>query len=117
MAAPRGRSTWSINSMTAYRSALRISGDSPPDRVRLATELLEGSEEVVLLDGRLALRPMNGRILCEVIDEFAETRRPDSEYRAMVAAAMEQLANSPLARTVASRRLDWSWWLTMKPAL
>ncbi|MBS1998719.1 MAG: hypothetical protein JSS86_20485 [Cyanobacteria bacterium SZAS LIN-2] len=101
------RTSSSLDSMSAYRAALHVDEDSGADRLNLAAELLSGSGEVVVLNGRLALRPMGGRILCEVIDPTLGSKRPEPEYRAMVDAAQKILEASPLFSAVQSRELEW----------
>ena len=65
--------------MSAYKDALTISSAEVGSRLQLACDLLTSGEAVVLLDGRLALRPERGFINCEVISSGSDA--PDIQVR------------------------------------
>ena len=93
--------------MSAYRDALHIDRDAPPSRVRLAMSLLQSGEGVVVLEGRVALRPLQDHILCEVIDESGKSRRSPHEYEALVEAGRQILATSQLENALPRKILSW----------
>jgi hypothetical protein len=102
-----GRSASPLDGMSAYKDALHLDGKSADDRVRLAADLLRTGEGVVVLEGRLALRPLGGRIICEVIDAWFKGEHSHAEYKAMVDVGKSLLSASRLASVVPSDRLDW----------
>ncbi len=93
--------------MSAYRKALQIEMDASRARIDLAESLLRRCEGTVLLAQRIALRPEPHRIVCEVIDDSLDSRRSPEEYESLVAAAREFLMDSPLAHSIAKRKLEW----------
>jgi len=93
--------------MSAYKDALHLDAKWADDRVRLAADLLRTGQGVVVLDRRVALRPLDGRILCEVIDPWFNGEHSPAKYQAMVDAGKSLLAASPLASVVPADRRDW----------
>lgn len=61
----------------------------------------------MLVDQRLALRPTEDALLCEVITRLPEASRSDSAMREEVKAAQELLASSTLADVVKRSSLKW----------
>lgn len=93
--------------MSAYKHALRLWTDASPQRVELAASVLDRGEEVVLLDGQLALRSESGRILCEVIDPFVDGPKLEQRYHALVQSAQQLLSASPLNAYTRTKHLEW----------
>jgi hypothetical protein len=93
--------------MSAYSDALHIQPDESGSRLQLALEVLSSGKAVVLLGQRLALRPMPGRILCEVITQLPTHNRQPAAHRSEVESAKRMLSASTIARVVRSKKLEW----------
>ena len=90
--------------MSAYRDALHISLAEAGPRLALAADLLAQSTAVVVLADRLALRPFDDRILCEVISASAIDERT---YESEVSEAEHMLSQSTLKDLLPGRPLEW----------
>ena len=93
--------------MSAYRDALSISSDTEGPRRELALEVLASKGGVVLVDERVALRPIEDSVLCEVITRLPEESRSDSAMREEINAAQDLLASSTLADVMKRSSLTW----------
>lgn len=93
--------------MSAYRHALQIDANSSQQRMALAADVLVGCEQVVLLEGLLALRATQDAILCEVIDPMPSLTCTDAEYRTLAENAAAALRASPLHALLPSKQLKW----------
>jgi hypothetical protein len=82
--------------VTTYRDAFHMDAGSPVGRFQRAAHVLAEGNGVVVLDGRLALRPTAGLLLCEVIDSASDVHRCVHEYEVMVENARRALEASPL---------------------
>jgi hypothetical protein len=93
--------------MSAYKDALHIEPEESGSRLQLAVECLSSGKVVVLLGERLALRPMPGRILCEVITQLPTQSRQPTAHRSEVESAKRMLTASTIASAVSSKKLEW----------
>jgi hypothetical protein len=93
--------------MSAYKDAVRIDPEESGSRLELARELLRNGDAVVLVGGRLALRPLPDRILCEVVTQTPPPSRGVSAYLTEVESAKRMLMASSIASGVAGRKLEW----------
>jgi hypothetical protein len=94
--------------MSAYKHAFVISGNSTPERLALAADLLDDGREVVVLDGVVALRGTPTEILCEVVDPMPSMHRDDSGYRNLVDNAANGLKQSLLFPRLPKKLLRWT---------
>ena len=92
--------------VSAYRDALAIASDTD-GRQQLAIELLRSKQGVVLLDQRLALRPTEHGVLCEVITRLPESHRTDAALREEVENAQALLTASSLGPATKHVALQW----------
>lgn len=93
--------------MSAYKDALALDRNSPPNRVARAAELLARREGIVLVAGLVALRPTAAAIVCEVIDPSPKAHRCEEEYRVLVENAVRCLEASALRKCLPDRPLRW----------
>ena len=90
-----------------YEDALVIDDASSEQSLEQARALLERSEGMVILDGRIALRPGPDAMHCEVIDPEPESHRCAEEFKVMVENASRRLAASKLASRLPRRPIRW----------
>jgi hypothetical protein len=93
--------------VSAYKNALQLRTDASPQRIERAASVLDRGEEVVLIDGQLALRLESGRIMCEVIDPLFDGPKLEQRYRALVQSAQQLLSASPLSAYARTKNLEW----------
>jgi hypothetical protein len=93
--------------MSAYKHALVVDDTSSDERLALAAEVLDRCEEVVMLDGVVALRPTPDVILCEVVDPMPNAHRCSEEFKVLVENAARALASSKLSSRLPPRPLQW----------
>jgi hypothetical protein len=93
--------------MTAYRDAFHVDAGSPVGRLQRAAQVLAEGNGIVVLDGRLALRPTSRLLLCEVIDSASAVHRCDHEYEVMVENARRALEASPLFAMLPGMPRKW----------
>jgi hypothetical protein len=94
--------------VSAYQDALVVDDGSSEQHLRLASEMLERCEGVVMLDGVVALRPTPDAILCEVIERTPSAHRCAEEFKVLIENAGRRLARSRLAGQLPRRPLRWS---------
>lgn len=87
--------------MSAYKDALHLSSAEVGPRLQLASALLASRQSVVVLEGRLALRPELNEILCEVISFGNDA--PEIQ----VQSAKRLLQKSTLGGTIPNRKCRW----------
>jgi hypothetical protein len=93
--------------VSAYKDALAIASDTNGTRRQLALDLLSSGENVVLLEGRLALRPSHEGILCEVITNLPPAARTPDALQAEIESAQALLATSTVGHQVQQSVLKW----------
>jgi hypothetical protein len=92
--------------MSAYKNALHVNADDHGQRMRLAEELLNRGETVVL-DEELALRPVSDGLLCEVIASSGTDRKDLERVNRAIKRGKALLRSSQLGELVAGRKLTW----------
>ena len=93
--------------MNAYQNALQITRDTRDSRLELARALLKSGEEAVLLEGILALRSVDQRIICEVITRVPSGEQTAERFEAEIAHARGVLEASTIRDAVLSRDHAW----------
>jgi hypothetical protein len=93
--------------MSAYKHALLIDDAPETPSLLLAAKALEHCDNVVMLNGIVALRPTSNAILCEVIDPTQDAHRCAEEFKVLIENAERSLAKSKLASLLPNRSLKW----------
>ena len=93
--------------MTAYENALVVDDAVSEQDLLRAAQALERCEQVVVLDGVVALRPTPVAIVCEVVDPLPDSHRCAEEFKVLVENAARGLAASRLGRVLPARPLQW----------
>src|SRR5688572_11593642 len=86
---------------------LVIDESSSEQRLRLAAELLDRCNGVVVLEGVVTLWPRPSEIECAVADPMPSIARCEEEYKVLVENAARDLQASKLARRMPDRPLRW----------
>jgi hypothetical protein len=93
--------------MRAFDNALHLTAGASPERVALARELLESRKGVVVLEGRVALRPEGGGITCEVIDPSHDSTGSEAHYERLVAEGQKLIEAFALVGFVEASPRRW----------
>ena len=87
--------------MNAYKHALHISENESGQRLELAKDLLLNGKGVVVIDDLLALRPLSGQIMCEVISQSS------APPQAQILNAKKLLLESSIGDSLQGKKLQW----------
>ena len=96
-----------LSVVTAYRDALALSESDGHSRLELAVTKLNECGFVVLFEHQIALRRERDRILCEVIDPYAQGPDSADRYQKLLDSAQALFSESTLYRALPDVRLDW----------
>ncbi len=93
--------------MSIYKHAFVIDDTSSEQRLLQAAEALDRCEDIVVLDGVVALRPTPTAIFCEVVDPMPNSHRCAEEFRVLIENAERGLAGSKFASFLPRRPHRW----------
>jgi hypothetical protein len=86
---------------------LSLSGTANESRVDLAASILAEEDSVVLIEEQVALRRVEDRILCEVLDPYQDGFESQERFQQLVESAKTLLSASPLNSRLPVPILDW----------